>query len=83
MNALKEKIEKKKFNRRISRISQELEESLRLKVKKKDRQINMAKPTNLTKTLMITAKIRGMRVKILIDFECLGNFMFPDFVKKA
>jgi hypothetical protein len=29
------------------------------------------------------AKIRDIRVRILIDFECLGNFMFPDFVKKA
>jgi hypothetical protein len=83
INTLKEKIEKKKFNRRISRISQELEEYLRFKAKKKDRQINMAKPTNLTKTLIITAKIKNIKARILIDFRCLGNFVFFNFVKKA
>jgi hypothetical protein len=83
MNALKKKIKKKESNRRISRIFQELEEYLRPKTKEKDRQINMAKPTNLTKTLVITAKIRDIRARILIDSGCLGNFVFFNFVKKA
>jgi hypothetical protein len=43
----------------------------------------MAKPTNLIKALVITAKIRDIRVRILIDSECLGNFVFFDFVEKA
>jgi hypothetical protein len=83
MNALKKKIEKKELNRQIFRISQELEENLRSRVKEKDRQINMAKLTNLIKALVITVKIRGTRARILIDFGYLGNFVFPDFVKKA
>jgi arginyl-tRNA synthetase len=37
IDALREKIEKKEPNRRISRISQELEEYLRPETKKKDR----------------------------------------------
>jgi hypothetical protein len=32
---------------------------------------------------MITAKIRDTKTRILIDSECLSNFMFPNFVKKA
>jgi hypothetical protein len=83
INALKEKIEGKKLNRRIPRTSQKLEKYLRPGIKKKDRQINMAKPINLIKTLVITAKIKGIRVRILIDFRYLGNFVFPDFVEKA
>jgi hypothetical protein len=43
----------------------------------------MARPINLTKALVITAKIRGTRARILIDSEYLNNFMSPDFVKKA
>jgi hypothetical protein len=43
----------------------------------------MAKPTNLIKMLVITAKIRGIKARILIDSECLSNFVFLDFVKKA
>jgi hypothetical protein len=43
----------------------------------------MAKPINLTKALMVTAKIRDIKIRILIDFRCLGNFVFSDFVKKA
>ena len=43
----------------------------------------MARPTNLTRALVITAKIRDIRARILIDFGCLGNFMSSDFVKKA
>jgi hypothetical protein len=43
----------------------------------------MAKPTNLIKTLVVTAKIRGIKVRILIDSGYLGNFVFPNFVKKA
>jgi hypothetical protein len=43
----------------------------------------MAKFTNLIRALVITAKIRGIKARILIDFGCLGNFVFPDFVKKA
>jgi hypothetical protein len=42
----------------------------------------MAKPINLIKALVITAKIRDIKIKILIDFGCLGNFVFPNFVKK-
>jgi len=38
---------------------------------------------NPFKVLVIIAKIKGIRIKILIDFECLGNFISPDFVKKA
>ena len=83
MNALREKIERKKPNRRILRIFQELKEYLRSKIKEKDRQINMAKPTNLIKALIVTAKIRDTRVRILINFEYLDNFVSPDFVKKV
>jgi hypothetical protein len=83
INALKKEIEKKKPNRRISRIPQELKKYLRPKAKEKDRQINMAKPTNLTKTLIITAKIRDIKARILIDSEYLNNFVSPDFVKKT
>jgi hypothetical protein len=83
MNALKKKIERKKPNRRIPRISQELEKYLKPKTKEKDRQINMAKPTNLIKTLVITAKIRGIRIRILIDSRYLDNFVSFNFVKKA
>jgi hypothetical protein len=43
----------------------------------------MAKPTNLTRALVVTAKIRGTRARILINFGYLGNFVSPDFVKKA
>jgi hypothetical protein len=43
----------------------------------------MTKPTNLIKALVITAKIRNIKARILIDSECLGNFMSPDFVEKA
>jgi hypothetical protein len=83
INALREEIVKKKLNRRISRTSQELKKYLRPGIKEKDRQINMTKPTNLIRALVITAKIRDTRARILIDFECLGNFVFSDFVKKA
>jgi hypothetical protein len=37
INTLKKKIEKKEFNRQISRIPQELEKYLKPKVKEKDR----------------------------------------------
>jgi hypothetical protein len=80
---LRGKIEKKEFNRRILRISQELKKYLKPKVKGKDRQINITKLINLIKTLIITAKIRDIRVKILIDFKYLGNFVSFNFVKKA
>jgi hypothetical protein len=83
INTLKEEIEKKKPNRRIPRTSQKLKKYLRPGAKEKDRQINIAKPTNLTKTLIITAKIRDIRARILIDFRCLDNFVSPNFVKKA
>jgi hypothetical protein len=83
INALKEEIEKKEPNRRISRIPQKLKEYLRPEAKEKDCQINMTKPTNLIKALIITAKIRDTKTRILIDSECLGNFVFPDFVEKA
>jgi hypothetical protein len=83
MDTLREGIAGKEPNRRISRIPQEQEEYLRPEAKRKDRQINMAKPTNLTKALIIMAKIRGTRARILINSGYLGNFMFPDFVKKA
>jgi hypothetical protein len=83
INALKKKIEKKKPNRRIPRIPQELEKYLRPKAKGKNRQINMAKPTNPIKALIITAKIRDIRARILIDSECLNNFVSSNFVKKA
>jgi hypothetical protein len=43
----------------------------------------MARLTNLIRALIVTAKIRDTRVRILIDSECLGNFVFPDFVKKV
>jgi hypothetical protein len=83
MNALRGKIEKKEPNWRISRIPQELKEYLRPGAKGKDRQINMAKPTNPIRALIITAKIRGIKTRILIDSGCLDNFMSSNFVKKA
>jgi hypothetical protein len=43
----------------------------------------MTQLTNLIRALIITAKIRDIRAKILIDSGYLGNFMSPDFVKKA
>jgi hypothetical protein len=43
----------------------------------------MAKPTNPIKALVITAKIRNIRAKILIDSGYLGNFVSFDFVKKV
>jgi hypothetical protein len=43
----------------------------------------MAKPINLIRALMVTAKIRDIRARILIDSGCLGNFVSPDFVKKV
>jgi hypothetical protein len=33
--------------------------------------------------LVITAKIKIKKARILIDSGCLGNFVFPDFVKKV
>jgi hypothetical protein len=83
MDTLKKEIEKKKPNRRISRTSQELEKYLKPKAKEKDRQINMTKPINPTKALVITAKIRDTKAKILIDSKCLSNFVFLNFVEKA
>jgi transposase len=83
INILREEIEKKEPNWRISRISQELEKYLRFRIKEKDRQINMIKSINLTRALVIMAKIRGIKARILIDFGCLGNFVFSDFVEKA
>jgi hypothetical protein len=80
---LKEKIEKKEPNRRIPRIPQKLEKYLKPETKGKDRQINMAKPINPIKALVVTAKIRDTRARILIDFRCLGNFVSLNFVKKA
>jgi hypothetical protein len=32
---------------------------------------------------VITAKIRGIKARILIDFGYLGNFVSPDFVEKV
>jgi hypothetical protein len=43
----------------------------------------MARLTNLIKALIITAKIRGTRVRILINSEYLNNFIFSDFIEKA
>jgi hypothetical protein len=43
----------------------------------------MVRPTNLIKALVITAKIRDTKARILIDSEYLDNFIFPDFVKKT
>jgi hypothetical protein len=43
----------------------------------------MAKPTNPIKALVITAKIRDIRARILIDSKYLSNFVFSNFVKKA
>jgi hypothetical protein len=83
MDILREKIEKKEFNRKIPRISQELKKYLRPGAKEKDRQINMARLTNPIKALIVTTKIRGTRVRILVDSGYLINFMFSDFVKKA
>jgi hypothetical protein len=43
----------------------------------------MAKSINPIRALVITAKIRGIRVRILIDFKYLGNFVSFNFVEKA
>jgi hypothetical protein len=43
----------------------------------------MAKFTNLIRALVVTAKIRDIRARILIDFGCLDNFVSFNFVKKA
>jgi hypothetical protein len=43
----------------------------------------MAQLTNLIRALIITAKIRGIKARILIDSGCLNNFMSSDFIKKA
>jgi hypothetical protein len=83
MNALKERIEEKEPNRRIPRISQKQKKYLRPGAKEKDRQINMAQPPNLTGILVMTAKIRDTKARILINSECLGNFVSPDFVKRT
>jgi hypothetical protein len=83
MNTLKKEIEKKEPNRKVPRTPQKLKEYLRPGTKRKDRQINIARPTDPTKALVITAKIRGTRARILVNFGCLNNFVSPDFVKKA
>jgi hypothetical protein len=83
MNTLRKEIERKEPNRKVPRIPQELEKYLRPKAKEKDRQINMTRLTNLTKALVVTAKIRGTRVRILIDSGYLDNFVSPDFVEKT
>jgi hypothetical protein len=83
INTLKKEIEEKKSNRRISRIPQKLEKYLKFKAKGKDRQINIAKFINLIRALVITAKIRDIKARILIDFGCLGNFVFSNFVEKV
>jgi hypothetical protein len=83
INTLRKEIKGKEPNRRVSRTPQKLEKYLRPRAKGKDCQINMARPTNPIKTLVITAKIRDTRARILVDSECLNNFIFPDFVKKA
>jgi hypothetical protein len=43
----------------------------------------MTKFTNLIRALVITAKIRGTRIRILINFKYLDNFVSSNFVKKA
>jgi hypothetical protein len=43
----------------------------------------MARPINPIKALIITAKIRGTRARILINSGYLNNFVFSDFVKKV
>jgi hypothetical protein len=43
----------------------------------------MASPRNPPKALIIIAKIRGTRARVLINSECLGNFVSLGFVKKA
>jgi hypothetical protein len=43
----------------------------------------MTKPINLIRALVIMAKIRDIKVRILIDFGCLGNFVFSNFIEKA
>jgi hypothetical protein len=43
----------------------------------------MARPTNPTKALMVNAKIRGIKARILIDSGGLDNFVSADFVKKT
>jgi hypothetical protein len=83
INGLREQIPEKKLNQPVPRISQEQKEYLKLKVKGKDRQINMARLINLIRALVVTAKIQGIKVRILIDSGCLNNFVFSNFVKKA
>jgi hypothetical protein len=43
----------------------------------------MTRLTNPIKMLVVTAKIRDTRARILIDSGYLSNFVFPDFIKKA
>jgi Aspartyl protease len=43
----------------------------------------MTKPINLTRVLVVTAKIRGTKVRILIDSGYLSNFVSSNFVEKA
>jgi hypothetical protein len=43
----------------------------------------MTRLANPTRVLVITAKIRGAKTRILIDSGYLGNFVSPDFVKKV
>jgi hypothetical protein len=43
----------------------------------------MIRPTNPIRALVIITKIKGIKARILIDSGYLGNFIFPDFVKKA
>jgi hypothetical protein len=43
----------------------------------------MTKSINPIRALVVTAKIRGIKARILIDSECLGNFVSSDFVEKA
>jgi hypothetical protein len=56
---------------------------LRFRAKGKDRQVNMVRPTNLMRALVIMAKIRGVKIRVLINSGYLGNFVSPDFVEKA
>jgi hypothetical protein len=83
IDILRKEIEGKEPNWRISRILQEQEKYLRPGTKEKDCQINMARPTNPTRVLVVTAKIRDTRARILIDSGYLSNFVSPDFVKKT
>jgi hypothetical protein len=43
----------------------------------------MARTTNLIRALIVTAKIRGIKARVLINSGYLGNFISPDFVEKA